>query len=455
VRSRSSRQSRAPPARGSVGGPGYAGRVRSTLSAPEARRVALAAQGFAAPRPAVVGTRQITGALARMNVLQIDSVNVFARSHYMPLFSRLGAYDTTLLDRLVFARRPRYVESWAHVASFVPREDWELFRFRMEANRAKYGSDGDEWHRTHADTLDWVRAELAERGPLRPAQIESDVARGSRGPWWGWDDVKIALERLFLFGEVAIAGRRGFERRYALAEHVIPAEVLAAPVERSDAIRELVRRAARAYGVATAADLADYWRIRDRPAIMAAVHDLVDAGEIAPVSVEGWTVGGRPAKAWMHRDAVVPRTVGATALLTPFDPVVWFRDRAERMFGFTYRIEIYTPPAQRQFGYYSLPVLSGGDIVGRIDLKADRAAETLRVQSAWWEPGAPRAAAEPIADQIREAARWQGLANISVSRWGDAADDLAAALPESTRHDRTLEPASPALSDPADPEASA
>lgn len=410
-------------------------RVKSTLSAAEARRVALAAQGFARARPEAAGTRQLNAALARMATLQIDSVNVFARSHYMPLFARVGSYDTAALDRLLFARRAPYVEYWAHVAAFIPASDWGLFRFRMDALREKYGSAPGGWFDTNRDIVDWVRAELAARGPLRPAQIEHDAKKGARGPWWDWDVVKHALEHLWLFGEVAIAGRRGFERRYALAEQVIPRSALEAQVPREDAVRELVSRAARAYGVATAADLADYWRIADRKAVLAAVGDLVDAGELHPVTVEGWTSAGRPAPAWLHADATVPRRIDAAAILTPFDPVVWFRDRAERLFDFEYRIEIYTPAPKRRYGYYSLPVLIGDDIVGRVDLKADRAASTLRVQSAWWEHGRPADAAPLLADQLRLAASWQGLERISVSAWGDATDDLVRVLPEASRHD--------------------
>lgn len=429
--------------------PATLARVRTTLSAAEARRVALAAQGFARARPHAVGTRRLTHAIDRMRTLQIDSVNVFARSHYMPLFSRVGAYDTAALDRLLFARRAPYVEYWAHVASFIRAEDWGLFAFRMEDMRAKYGADGDEWMRANRDTLAWVRAELAERGPLRPAQLERDAAQRPRGAWWDWDDVKNALERMWLFGEVAIAGRRGFERRYALAGHVIPADVLAAPVARADAIHELVRRAARAYGVATAADLADYWRIRDRTAVLAAVQDLVDTGELVPVTVEGWTSAGRPARAWLHRDAVVPRRVDAAAILTPFDPLVWFRERAQRVFDFEYRIEIYTPAPRRRYGYYSLPLVVGDQVVGRVDLKADRARGTLLVQSAWWEPHRPRDAAERIAAELELAARWQGLESVSVSEWGDATDDLAAALPRATRHAaRAREPVALAPDEP-------
>lgn len=414
-------------------------RMKQTLSVAEARRIALAAQGLAQARPARVGTRQLNIALQRMATLQIDSVNVFARSHYMPLFSRLGAYDTAALDRLLFARRPAYVESWAHVAAFIPVDDWALFEFRREDLRAKYGTAADGWFQTHRDVVDAVRDELAGRGPLRPAEIDHTDKAARRGPWWDWDVVKHALEYLFLFGEVAIAGRRGFERRYALAEHVIPAAVLDKPQPREVAIRELIRRAARAYGVGTASDLADYWRIKDRRAVTDAIRDLVDAGEVAPVTVRGWTSAGRPAKAWVHRDAALPRRVDAAALLTPFDPVVWFRDRAQRLFDFDYRIEIYTPAPRRRFGYYSLPVLIGDDLVGRVDLKADRRRSTLLVQSAWWEHGRPADAAARLADELRIAATWQQLDTISVSGWGDAVDDLVAAMPEATRHDARAE----------------
>lgn len=222
--------------------------MKETLSAAEARRMALAAQGFAQQRPAAPGTRQLNSALARMGTLQIDSVNVFARSHYMPLFSRLGPYDTAALDRLLFARKAPYVEYLAHVAAFIPASDWGLFRFRMDELRAKYGTDPDGWFQSHREIVDWVRAELAARGPLRPAEIEHDSKQASRGPWWDWDVVKNVLEYLWMFGEVAIAGRRGFERRYGLVSDVLPASLAGREVPRADAVRELVRRAARRTG---------------------------------------------------------------------------------------------------------------------------------------------------------------------------------------------------------------
>ena len=417
-------------------------RPAESMSATEARRIALAAQGFSRRRPERPSVRHLHTAMGRMGVLQIDSVNVFARSHYMPLFSRLGGYDTAVLDRAVLSRpslsRPgRYTEYIAHEATFLPVEDWPLWGFRREAFREKRG---EFWGQSSsARTLDWIRAELRGRGPSRPAEIRGDAPRG-RGGWWEGDEVKHALEYLWRIGEVAIAGRDGFERRYALAEDVVPAELLGRDLPRAAAIGELVRRAARAHGVATAADLADYYRIKDRAAILTAIQELVDRGELVPVQVRGWERGGRPIPAWRHADAVLPRRIDAAAILTPFDPVVWFRDRALRAFALDYRIEIYTPSAQRRYGYYSLPVLVGDRISARLDLKADRAGRTLLVQSAWWEPQArPAADVERIAGELRTAATWQGLEHVSVSNWGDAAAELAGVLaghPERVRrHD--------------------
>lgn len=402
--------------------------MKQSLSAREARRMALAAQGFGRRVPATPGTRQLNATLRRMHTLQIDSVNVYARSHYMPLFSRLGPYDTALLDRLLFARRAPYVEFWAHVAAFIPASDWQLFRFRMDDHRARFTAPGT-WFAENLPIVEWVRAELGARGPLRPAEIEHDSRRGGRGPWWDWDGVKRALEYLWLIGEVAVAGRRGFERRYALAAGVIPAAALGREIARPDAIRELVVRAAAAYGVATEADLDDYWRLRDRKAVKRATAELVEEGELVPVTVEGWDRGGKPLPAWAHRDAALPRRVDAATILTPFDPMVWFRDRAQRMFGFDYRIEIYTPAPQRRYGYYSLPILLDDELVGRVDLKADRAGSRLLVQSAWWEDGPIRPDAAPrVAEVLRDAARWQGLDGISVANWGDATGALADVL---------------------------
>jgi uncharacterized protein YcaQ len=401
------------------------GGVVESLSAAQARRVALAAQGIGRPRPASVGSRQLNALIARLGLLQIDSVNVFERSHYLPVFARLGAYDRALLDRLLFAERGPYIEYLAHVACFIPVEAWPLFRWRMDGYRAKHTAQA--WVQANGAMLDWLRAELAEKGPLAASEIEHD-ANVRRGPWWGWSDVKEGLEYLFWWGEVVSAGRSRFERRYALAEQVLPDAVLGADVPKAEAYRELLRRAAHAHGVGTARDFADYYRLVG-PEVGAALRDLEDAGELVPVQVEGWERQGRPVPAWRHRDARLPRRVEAAALLSPFDPVVWERSRTERLFGFHYRIEIYTPAPRRRFGYYVLPVLVDGDLVGRLDLKSDRQAGVLRVQAAWSEDGRAEPAADRIAALLQEAAAWQGLDAVAVEPRGTLAPPLASALP--------------------------
>ncbi len=400
--------------------------MTETLSPAQARRIALAAQGFSRARPASVSSRHVHRLMERLGVLQIDSVNVFARSHYLPLFSRLGAYEPALLDRVFLARTTHYVEYLAHEATFIPIDDWPLWRFRMDDFRGRWAGP-DSWLSSNARTVQWVQDELRTRGPLRPADLRADAPR-ERGTWWDWDEVKLALEHLWRIGDVAVSGRRGFERSYALAEHVIPDAILSREIPRTDAIRELMRRAARSSGVATQSDLADYYRIRDRAAVAQSIADLVDAGELEPVQVRGWERGGRPIPAWRHRDAVLPRKIDAAAILTPFDPVVWFRDRALRAFDLDYRIEIYVPAEKRRFGYYSLPVLVGDRIVARVDLKAERATSTLQVQSAWWEPQARPDDADGIAAELALAASWQGLERISVSGWGDATGAIHDAL---------------------------
>ncbi|MCK2036185.1 winged helix DNA-binding domain-containing protein [Microbacterium sp. SSW1-49] len=400
--------------------------MTDTLAPAHARRMALAAQGFTRARPASVTAAHIHRVMDRIGVLQIDSVNVFARSHYLPLLSRLGAYDPALLDKVFLSRTTHYVEYLAHEATFIPIEDWPLWQFRMDDFRRRWSVEGS-WMSSNARTLQWVQDELRTRGPLRPADLRADAPR-ERGTWWDWDDVKLALEHLWRTGDVAISGRKGFERTYALAEQVIPEHIRRQQIPRQEAIRTLIARAARSSGVATQSDLADYYRIRDRAGVTQAIADLAASGELLPVQVRGWERGGRPLPAWRHRDAVLPRRVDAAAVLTPFDPVVWFRDRALRAFDLDYRIEIYVPAEKRRYGYYSLPVLVGDRIVARVDLKADRAAATLQVQSAWWEPQSRPEDAERIAREIALAATWQGLEHVSVSGWGDAADALHSAL---------------------------
>ncbi|MCU1437910.1 MAG: hypothetical protein JWP66_997 [Naasia sp.] len=394
------------------------------MGAPAARRIALAAQGFGRPRATAVGTRQLNAAIDRLGILQIDSVNVFERSHYLPLFARLGGYDRALLDRLVLAPRTGYVEYWAHVACFLPVEAWPLFRWRMDAYRQRAATD--PWAVANTAMLDWLRAELAANGPMLAREIEHD-ANARRGPWWGWSDVKEGLEYLFRWGEVTTAGRSRFERRYALAEQVLPRHVLDADVSKADAHRELLRRAAAAHGIGTAKDFADYYRLVG-PEVRTALAELEDAGELVRVRVPDWERDGRALPVWRHRDARAPRRIEGAALLSPFDPVVWERRRTDRMFGFTYRIEIYTPAPRRVYGYYVLPVLVDGELVGRVDLKSDRQAGVLRVQAAWSENGRAEPHAERMAALLRDVAAWQGLGDVDVVARGTLAPELARAL---------------------------
>ncbi|MGI9823756.1 winged helix-turn-helix domain-containing protein [Agromyces sp. Marseille-Q5079] len=399
--------------------------MADTVSPQLARRIALGAQGFGRPVPPSPGVRQVSGVLDRLGLLQIDSVNVFERSHYLPVFSRLGEYDRALLDRVTTGRRGRTLEYWAHEAAFVPREMWPLFEFR----RGEYRARGDAWGgwlTENRQLADWLKAELEANGPMRASEIEHD-ANVRRGPWWGWSTVKRTLEWMFRVGEVVCVERRRFERVYALPEQALASELLGTAPDESESIRVLVERAASALGIATEADLADYWRMK-RAQVRDAVRDLEDAGVLIPVEVPGWRSGTRPAPAWVHRDARRPRRIEAATLLSPFDPVVWFRPRAERMFDFHYRIEIYTPEPQRVFGYYSLPVLLDDDVVGRVDLKSDRKAGVLRVQSAWSEAAAPRETAARLAPVLRRAASWQGLDDIVVAERGDLAHALRAEL---------------------------
>ncbi|MFJ4220589.1 winged helix-turn-helix domain-containing protein [Curtobacterium luteum] len=395
--------------------------VRTTLSAAEARRVALAAQGFGtAPAPAV-STRALNNGFARLGLLQIDSVNVFERSHYLPLFARLGAYDRATLDRLTTTRRGPYLEYWAHEAAFIPRDDLRLFRWRMDAFRERDARPNrvEQVARTERVRHE-LRALLRAEGPSPASAVEHE-SNVRRGPWWGWSDVKIGLEQMFRWGEVVSAGRSGFERVYALPEQVLPDRFLDDAPGRADAVRELVRRATRALGVGTRADIADYHRLRADDTGRA-LAELTEAGEVVPVQVDGWTD-----RAWLHADARVPRSMSADAVLSPFDPVVWFRRRAERMYGFHYRIEIYTPAPKRVFGYYVLPVLQDDRLTGRIDLKSDRQRGVLRVRTAWEEPG-EHLDAERLAEVLRRTAAWQGLDGVEVTDRGTAAGALAGAL---------------------------
>ncbi|TGD93307.1 winged helix-turn-helix domain-containing protein [Methylobacterium nonmethylotrophicum] len=373
------------------------------LTPGEARRVALAAQGFQAARPATAGHRHLAATLDRLGLHQIDSVNVLVRAHYLPAFSRLGAYDTALLDRRAWGpkRDRRLFEYWAHECSLLPLALQPLLRWRMaRADRGQAGYTGMRVFATErrAEAMALL-ARIRDEGPM----AASDVQTGRAG-WWEWSEPKRMLEWLFYAGHVTTATRRrSFERVYDLTERVIPPDILCLPdVPEADAQARLIDLSARALGIATVAELRDYFRLGPADAA-AAIARLVAEGTLLPAEVPGWP------PAYLHRDAKCPRRISARALLAPFDPLVWERARTERLFGFRYRIEIYTPASKRQHGYYVLPFLLGEELVGRVDLKADRAVSRLVVQAVHWEPGAPAGAREALGVELGALAGWLGL----------------------------------------------
>ncbi|MDZ7679885.1 MAG: crosslink repair DNA glycosylase YcaQ family protein [Acidimicrobiales bacterium] len=390
-----------------------------TLSLGQARRIALAAQGLARPSRAAtrIDLRQLRSTFGRLGVVQIDSVNVLTRAHHLPFFSRLGAYDRDRLDRWLWQGDETW-EYHAHEAAIVPLELHPLMRHRMEWFRDHFSLDAQALRFTRA-----VRDEVAERGPLAATELADGGKR--TGPWWGLSRGKRAVRYLHRVGELGIAHRRtNFETVYDLPDRILPAPILAAEsVDADEAHRALVRLAARAHGVGTAADLADYHRLRVAPA-RRALDSLVAAGELERVAVQGWSD-----QAYLDPEAPMPRRASGQALLSPFDPLVWFRPRVERLFGFHYRIEIYVPEPKRRYGYYVLPFLLGDELVARVDLKADRAAGVLRVQGAFAEPGGdPRRVAGPLADELTSMARWLGLDATVVADRGDLAHPLRSAL---------------------------
>lgn len=405
--------------------------MKSHFSLPEARRIALAAQALDGVRARPASRAALTRTVDRLGVLQIDAVNVLARAHYVPPFSRLGPYDPSWLDDAAYGtkRTKRTLfEYWGHQASLLPVALYPLFRWRMERAAKLAGIYGGlaRFVRARRKYVGEVLAELRERGPLGAGDLTS--SRPRTGGWWGWSDAKRALEFLFWAGEVTTAGRKSFERLYDVTDRVLPSELVAAPPPRvEDAKRELVRISARALGIATDDDIADYFRLRlgeARPHIA----ELVEEGALRPVGIEGISK-----IAYLSREAKLPRAATGRTILSPFDPLVWYRARTERLFGFRYRIEIYTPEHLREHGYYVLPFLDGDTLAARVDLKAARVASTLLVQAAHLEPGADaKKTAATLAAELRDVATWLGLARITVSRKGSLATGLAKELRAST-----------------------
>ncbi|KQX72446.1 winged helix-turn-helix domain-containing protein [Aeromicrobium sp. Root472D3] len=396
------------------------------LTVLQARRIALAAQGFTRPRPGLerpVTARHVAAVVERLGFFQIDSVNVLQRAHYLPLYSRLGPYDVDLLHRAASRAPRRLFEYWAHEAALVDVRLWQAFQLRMESGARMWGGM-DRIARERPELVAWVLDEVRSRGPLTAREIEHDVPR-VRDHWgWNWSEVKLALEYLFYKGQVTAARRNAaFERVYDLPERVIPrARLDESPMDAAEAHRVLVSHAAGALGVGTMQCLRDYFRM-DPAQTRAAVEDLVETGELLPATIAGWK---RPA--YLHRDAVLPRRVAARALLSPFDPLVFERTRTERLFDFRYRIEIYVPADQRVHGYYVLPFLLGDRLVARVDLKADRREGVLVVHGAWAETHAPESTAAELAAELRLLARWLGLETVAPPAKGDLAGELTARL---------------------------
>jgi uncharacterized protein YcaQ len=387
------------------------------LSAATARRIALAAQGFGEPRPVGrIDRRHARRVFQHVQLVQIDSVNVLVRSQELPVFARLGPHRRDLIPAM--AAEGELFEYWGHMASLIPVEHHRLFRFKMEQARRGHGmwAGMTRLLRERPEYLAAVLDDVKARGPLRAGDLRDGGPR-HREPWWSWDDAKVALELLFYMGDVTARRLPNFEREYDLTERVIPSAVLEQPTPTEhESRRELLALAALALGVGTARDLCDYVRL-NIPKSRAALADLVEDGRLVAVRVEGWD---QPT--YMRAGARVPRRIGARTLLSPFDSLVWDRDRTERLFGFHYRIEIYTPAPKRRFGYYVLPFLLGDELVARVDLKSDRKAGALLVQAVWGEPGVyDEEVAGELYDELVELAQFLELERIVIAKKGDLA----------------------------------
>lgn len=392
------------------------------LSISQARRIALGAQGFDVPRPAKVDRRHLRRVMATLGVLQLDTIPIIARPQHLVPYSRLGGYDLSLFQRVAYSD-DEWFESWAHEAALIPMELEPLFRWRQEEMSAK-----GHWSALEEPVgyVEQVHTELIERGPLCAGEL-SDIGgkEGLDHAWGGRSHGRLALGRLFAIGRAGSRRIGNFERQFDVIERIVPAEILAMSTpSRSDAQRELLRRSAKAIGIGTAEDIADYYRIAN-PQARPLIAELVESGDLVEVDVEGWTKAG-----YRFVGSKLPRAMNASALLSPFDPVVWYRDRAERLFDFRYRIEIYVPEAKREFGYYVLPYLLGEELVGRVDVKAERKDGILRVKGAWHQPLEVVSLeqdeiAANLKTELRSLAAFQGLSDVVVEPNGNLASFLS------------------------------
>jgi uncharacterized protein YcaQ len=397
-----------------------------SLSVSQARRIALAAQGFTDPKPGgATDLRHLRRVLRRLHLIQMDSVNVLQRAHFMPLYSRLGPYPVDLLERAAYRKPRELFEFWGHEASLITTDLQPLFRWRM-ARAADYAWPGIKRIMAEQPGLvAWVLDEVRGRGPITAAEIEHDAPRRKDHWGWNWSVVKQALEWLFYSGQVTAAERTtSFARRYDLPERVLPAAVLEAPTPAyPDAIRALAEMSARALGVAAEPEIRDYFRL-PVDGFKQAIAELVEDKVLIPVGVQGWR-----GPAYLHHAAKIPRWVRAATLVSPFDPLIWERGRTERLFDLSYRIEIYVPAPQRLYGYYVLPFLLGDRFAARVDLKADRKAGVLEIPAAWLEPAADQAeTAAALAVELRRLAGWLGLERVAAPIKGDFAGPLGAVL---------------------------
>lgn len=416
------------------------------LSAADARRLALTSLGLRGnASQAVTDDQRVRDVVARLGYLQVDSVNVFERAHFMPLFSRLGAYDKQALLNLQElgshesgANHPHLVEYWAHEASLIPVTDLPLFKFRMDQFRYKPSANWTRWVAQNQKLVSWLLTEVREKGPMTVSQIELDRSKRS-GSWWGWSDVKAGLEWLFRTGSLTSGGREGFTRVYAAPEQVLPADVASAlahqggyrPESYAADRRILIAKAADALGVATWNELCDYWR-QTPSETRGWARQMLDEGALVEASVEGWNEPAYLGASALAQLQAANDSPHPTTILSPFDQLTWNRGRALRMFGFDYKIEIYVPKEKRVFGYYSLPVLHDGGLVGRLDLKSDRQSKTLLVQSAWHEENLSAttvlAVAEAVTGNLVAAQRWQNLESINVVGAGNLGPALTSAI---------------------------